>query len=595
MIRFLSLTLKNFMSFGNQTTVFQLDRPGTTLVVGEDLDNTANGQGANGTGKTTIINALAYAVYDKPISSISKDNLVNNINKKNMEVTVTFEKSGIYYMIRRVRKSKSYAAGNYVELYENTEPTFSKEHQITPDSVGNTNKKIEEIVGISYDLFVRIVVFSATHVPFLDLPVRHATQANQTGIIEGLFDITTLSEKAELLKTHIKESEQQLNTKKVEISSLEKEHKRHNEQIESAKRRVLTWETSNQNEITNLEEKLNKIADVDVEYQRELHDKLTEHQASLKQSKEVQRSIEQSIKTTAKTQHDAECELEHLRDQRCPYCLQKYEKAEDKIAECEQTIEQSTQAIEQLSSDLEQADEEVNKLVQLCKDIEEKITVNDLDELLEIKNQSSSITNKIQELKSADNPFIEPLEELESVELDPINYDEINQLTRDLEHQKFLLKLLTKKDSFVRKVLLNKNIPFLNMRLQHYLTELGLPHTVEFTHQLTAEISEFGRPMDFGNLSNGQRARVNIALSFAFRDVLQNLHSRINVCLLDEVLDVGLDAIGVQSAARMLKRKARDEDLSLYVISHRDEIDSAFENTITVQMTKGFSYIKEEE
>ena len=114
MLRFISLTLRNFMSFGNQTTVIQLDRPGTTLIVGEDMDNTSNGQGANGVGKTTIVNALAYAVYDKPISNISKDNLVNNINKKNMEVSIVFEKTGMFYMIRRVRKSKSYSAGTYV-------------------------------------------------------------------------------------------------------------------------------------------------------------------------------------------------------------------------------------------------------------------------------------------------------------------------------------------------------------------------------------------------------------------------------------------------------------------------------------------------
>ena len=111
---------------------------------------------------------------------------------------------------------------------------------------------------------------------------------------------------------------------------------------------------------------------------------------------------------------------------------------------------------------------------------------------------------------------------------------------------------------------------------------------------MTASITQFGRIMDFGNLSNGQRARVNLALSFAFRDVLQMLHNRINICMLDEVLDVGLDGPGVTAAARMLKRKARDEKLSLYIITHRDEIDSAFDHVITVQMHDGFSRIVEE-
>ena len=595
MLRFISLTMRNFLSYGNQTTVVQLERAGTTLIVGEDLDNTSNGQGANGVGKTVIINALAYAVYDKPVSNISKDNLVNNINKKNMEVTVTFEKNGMFYMIRRVRKSKSYAAGNYVELYERAGDTnFTKEDEITPDSVGNTNRKIQDIVGIPYDLFVRIVVFSATLIPFLDLPVRHATAANQTGIIEELFDITTLSEKAELLKTQIKEAETNVSGKKSRILMLEKEHMRHAEQVKSAKRRVIAWEKQNEKDIEDLEATLSKVANVDIEGQRKLHDELVDIEKELNASLEAQRKIEKSIKSSAKNQVSIEEELEHLRDQRCPYCLQKYEDAEQKITECEESIQASIDKIDVLSINLDETDKQVAKLTKKHKLVKNKITVPNLEELLEIKNQSSTMTDKLKELKNATNPFIEPLDELEAVELDTIEYDEVNELTKHIEHQKFLLKLLTKKDSFVRKVLLNKNIPFLNSRLQQYLIDLGLPHTVEFTHQLTAEISQFGRPMDFGNLSNGQRARVNLALSFAFRDVLQSLHTRINVCMLDEVLDVGLDAVGVQNAARMLKRKGRDESLSLYIISHRDEIDSAFENTMTIQMTKGFSYIKED-
>ncbi len=112
---------------------------------------------------------------------------------------------------------------------------------------------------------------------------------------------------------------------------------------------------------------------------------------------------------------------------------------------------------------------------------------------------------------------------------------------------------------------------------------------------MTAKISEFGNEMEFGNLSGGQRARVNLALSFAFRDVLQSMHDHVNVCILDEVLDVGLDTIGVTAAAKMLKRKARDEKLAIYIISHRDEIDSAFDRKIIVQRSGRFSSLKYEE
>ena len=442
-------------------------------------------------------------------------------------------------------------------------------------------------------MFVRIVVFSATLIPFLDLPVRHVTGANQTGIIEELFDITTLSEKAELLKVLIKTAEGTIVSKKSHILILEKEHMRHSDQIKSAKKRVIGWDIKNQQDVEELNATLSKVANVDIEAQRKLHNQLTEVEQELNTSLEAQRKIEKGMRSFFKKQVAIEDELHHLKDQKCPYCLQKYEDAEQKINECEESIQTYIEKIDELSSGRDVIEDQITKLSKKHKLIKNRITIPNLEELLEIKNQSSTLESRLDELNNAINPFIEPLDELNDIKLDDIGYNEINKLTNHLDHQKFLLKLLTKKDSFVRKVLLNKNIPFLNSRLQQYLLDLGLPHTVEFTHQLTAEISQFGRPMDFGNLSNGQRARVNLALSFAFRDVLQNLHTRINICMLDEVLDVGLDAVGVQNAARMLKRKGRDDNLSLYIISHRDEIDSAFENTMTIQMTKGFSYIKE--
>jgi len=583
------------MSYGNNTTVIQLDRSGTTLIVGENLDNTSGGTGANGVGKTVIINALSYAIYGKPVSNISLDNLVNNINKKNMEVTVTFEKDGTYYHIKRVRKSKSYAAGNYVKYYvKEGSYDFTDEDEQTRDSVSNTNKAIEEVMGIPHELFSRIVVFSALHVPFLDLPVRHPTQACQTRIIEELFDLTTLTDKAEALKVSIKEHEQSMEIAQARLDQLQREHERHSQQIKTAEQRVVTWEQNKKKQIDTLEAKLAKVADVDVEAEREAHEKKNILESNINANIAMQRDVSAELKRIEKDLAKYRKELGHLQDEKCPYCLQKFADADEKIEELHDKIAVKSEAAKIAEEGLVTYDAEADDLNKKLAVVKETITVSNLDELLEIKSQTSTIEARIKELKDDINPFIEPLDELETLELDPINLDNINSLSKTIEHQKFLHKLLTKKDSFVRKALLNKNIPYLNMKLQQYLIDLGLPHTVEFTHELTAVINQFGHPLDFGNLSNGQRARVNLALSLAFRDVLQQLHTKINVCMFDEVLDVGLDAVGVQAAAKMLKRKSRDEKLSLYIISHRDEINAAFDNVMTVQMTKGFSYIKED-
>jgi len=579
--------MKNFLSYGAVPTVVNLERPGTTLILGEDLDNTAQGAGANGVGKTVIVNALVYALYDKPISNISKDNLVNNINKKHMEVTLDFEKDGKHYHVQRVRKMKAGAAGNWVK--------FSEDGKDLSLDVAATNDLIEKVLGLPFELFVRIVAVSATHTPFLDLPVRHVSQANQTDIIEELFDLKTLSDKATALKKDIKETDESLKIQKVRIDGLEKEHARHEKQIESAEKRVVAWHKSNKNEIATIKRKLAKIAGVDIEDQQA---KISERDdlVTVRGDSKNTLATEQKIVTALDKDDAAEDKkIVHYKDDKCYACQQSIKDAKIQIAKAEDQKKVNDKERKKSIKRTEKAQKIYDDAVACIAKLDKDITVDDIEELIEIKGKVAGYETELENKQNANNPFAEPLQELLDVELDPIEMEKINELTTESEHQKFLLKLLTKKDSFVRKALLNKNIPFLNKRLALYLTELGLSHVVEFTHEMTASISQFGRPLDFGNLSNGQQARVNIALSFAFRDVLQSIHSRVNVCMLDEILDVGLDAIGVQAAAKMLKRKSREEKISLYIISHRDEIDSAFDRRMLVQMSKGFSYINEDE
>lgn len=586
MIKFKTITIKNFLSYGNVPTVIELDKPGTTLILGENLDE--SGAGANGVGKTALINAVAYAVYDKPISNISKDNLVNNINKKNMEVTVDFEVKGKQYKVTRARKAKAGAAGNTVVVYEDGV-------DITPDSSSNATELVEKIIGIPYDLFVRIVTFSATLIPFLDLPVRSPTAVNQSDIIEELFDLKTLSQKAEVLKEKMKETEQSLKTHKMRHEMLEKEHERHTKQLDAAQQRVDNWNAQHAQSIRDVQAKLDKVSKIDVESEKKLWDQLTLISTELKDLTPQRTTVNSEISSLTKSLAEKRKELTHLESSKCPYCMQKYEGAGAKVDKCSVFIETVSTQLDELKAELTILDEKIADLSKKKAQLQKQLTVQSLNELVELQNATAVLTDKLTQLNSTANPFLEPLKELEDVVLEPLSMTEINELTSTIEHQKFLQKLLTKKDSFVRKALLNKNIPFLNQRLSHYLKDLGLSHTVEFTHEMTAQITQFGRELDFGNLSNGQRARVNLALSFAFRDVLQSIHDKINICLLDEVLDVGLDTIGVQAAARMLKRKARDEKMALFIISHRDEIDSAFDRKMIVQLSKGFSNIIYEE
>ena len=580
--------MQNFMQYGAIPTTVQLDRPGTTFIAGEDLDNTVGGTGSNGVGKTTLLDALVYCLYDRPISNISKDNLINWINKKNMMVSVDFDKNKDNYVIVRCRKMKAGAAGNYTHIYENGV-------DITPAGAEHINEEIVKILGIPYELFVRIVAFSAIHIPFFDLKVRHPSEANQTDIIEELFNLKTLSAKAESLRLVIKDSELSMKTQLERHNQLDKELERHTKQVQSAQRRVDDWTLSHDAEIGRVHHQIANLKQIDVAQQKiiltEL-EKLEEQVEATMTDKEHWDNIKiESNKVITEKKH----EIKHLDGGKCPYCKQGFEVSQTKRDAIDTTLESALEQLKEANEKVKIVDTTLRQLSSEYKRTKANLTVRNLEELLQLDNSIKQLENKLVELERSINPYTEALNELNAVVLDKKDMTVLNKIKTNLDHQTFLLKLLTKKDSFVRKALLNKNIPYLNKRLQSYLAELGLNFSVEFTHEMTANITQFGHQADFGNLSNGKKSRVNLALSFAFRDVLQSMHDHVNICLLDEVLDVGLDDIGVQAAAKMLKRKARDEKLALYIISHRNELNSAFDRKMIVQLSEGFSSIRYED
>ena len=187
------------------------------------------------------------------------------------------------------------------------------------------------------------------------------------------------------------------------------------------------------------------------------------------------------------------------------------------------------------------------------------------------------------------DPYGEQIEEMQQQALKEITYDTLNELTRLQEHQDFLLKLLTSKDSFIRKKIIEQNLSYLNARLTHYLDRVGLPHTVVFQNDLTVSIEELGRELDFDNLSRGERNRLILSMSWAFRDVFESLYQPINLLFIDEMIDNGLDTAGVESALALLKQMSRERHKSIWLVSHRDELTGRVENILKVIKENGFT------
>jgi len=170
-----------------------------------------------------------------------------------------------------------------------------------------------------------------------------------------------------------------------------------------------------------------------------------------------------------------------------------------------------------------------------------------------------------------------------------IVWDEMNNLNVLKDHQDFLYKLLTNKDSFIRKRIIEQNLQYLNSRLAYYLTKLGLPHEVAFQPDLNVEITELGRELDFDNLSRGERNRLILGLSWSFRDVFESMNTPVNFLAIDELIDSGMDTNGVDAALGVLKKIERERNKNIFLISHRDELVGRVNTILQVIKEGGFT------
>jgi DNA repair exonuclease SbcCD ATPase subunit len=218
-----------------------------------------------------------------------------------------------------------------------------------------------------------------------------------------------------------------------------------------------------------------------------------------------------------------------------------------------------------------------------------RIEYNTLNEAYKHSSKIDKLQLTLSAAEKEVNPYIEQIDILRTTGLQDTNWAEVNRLTELKEHQDFLLKLLTNKDSFIRKKIIEQNLQFLNTRLEYYITRLGLPHEVQFQSDLTVTITQLGQDLDFDNLSRGERNRLILGLSWAFRDVFESMNHPINFLCIDELVDSGMDTVGVESALGVLKKMERDRQKNILLISHRDELVGRVNSVLQVTKENGFT------
>jgi DNA repair exonuclease SbcCD ATPase subunit len=582
MIKIKNLTVRNFMSVGNQTQAIDFDKGQLTLVLGENLDLGGDDSGArNGTGKTTIINGLSYAIYGQALTNIKRDNLINKINSKGMLVTVTFEKDGIEYHIERGRKP------NVLKFSINGQEQDLEDLDESQGDSRETQKAIEEMISMSHEMFKHLVALNTYTEPFLSMKA-----SDQRNIIEQLLGITLLSEKAEVLKEQIRISKDRIQTENTRIETIKVSNDRIQQSIDALERKQKMWDDTKEKSIENILKSIDHLSHIDAEAEIASHRALLEYNSKQKDLADLNKAkvrAESDLDREAKQTEKLKKEIKDLEDHKCYACGQDLHDSKH-----EEVLEAKKKALQEAALQTLATDSQLLELTDAIKELGElgvmpKVFYDTLEQALNHKNTIDRFEKDLMLKEGETNPYLEQIEELRKTAVQEIDWNAVNELTRVKDHQEFLYKLLTNKDSFVRKRIIDQNLAFLNQRLTYYLDKIGLPHIVEFQNDLTVIITQLGQDLDFDNLSRGERNRLILSMSWAFRDVWENLYHSINLLFIDELVDSGMDASGVESSIAVLKRMTRERDKNVFLISHRDDLTSRVNHVLKVIKENGFT------
>ena len=574
-----TLTVKNFLSVGNQAQAINFEGKNLVLVIGENMDLGGDDAGArNGTGKTTIINAISYAFFGDALTNIRKDNLVNKTNAKDMLVSVEFEKNGIRYKIERGRKPQ------VLRFYADDIEQESNEAQ---GENRETQEEINKLLGMTHSMFKNIMALNTYSQPFLS-----TKQSEQREIIEQLLGITILSQKADLLKEQMKGTKEESVAEKLKLDSVVSSNEKIEASIKHLKLRNSAWQTQQRQDIEKFRSAIEDLEQVDIERELEAHKLIQKKQEDMKTLRSLEKerayhddSLTKVVRQIGLKQKD----IEYAEDAKCPTCEQALH--DDKH---EQLLSKLKKDLEELQADEKKLNEELKTINNNIRKIGDIGALPDtyydsIDDAYNHKGSVADLKRQLEQTEKKENPYQEQIEELTESAIQKVDYTKVNELEDLYRHQDFLYKLLTAKDSFIRTRIIEQNLTYLNQRLAWYLAQVKLPHTVIFQPDLTVQIEELGRELDFDNLSRGERNRLILSLSWAFRDVWESLYQQINLLFIDELIDAGMDTSGVEAAMAVLKDMARKQQKNIFLISHKDELVSRVNSVLKVVKENGFT------
>ena len=566
MITFKKIRWKNFLSTGNQFTEVDFQEHHTNLIIG-----------TNGAGKSTILDALTFVLFNKPFRKINKPQLVNTTNERECMVELEFSVNSRDYLIRRGIKP------NVFDIEVNGNPLHKQ-----ADDRANQRVLEESILKLNYKSFTQIVILgSSTFVPFMQL-----TTANRREVIEDLLDIRIFSAMSNLIKDKLREKKDQTKSLDLKKSNLKDKMNMQQNFIDELESRGNANINANKEKITNLNlevgiylednEKIQDDIDVLVEKQ-EKHTGATE---KLRKLGNLKGKISQKVSTITK-EHKFFTE-----NTVCPTCTQSIEEefrinrikdAQDKAKELQSGYKELEEAIKEEEERERQFTELTKEVTSLTHGISKNNT-----KISGCQRQIRDLESEIQRITDQlANRNIEH-EKLESFKDNlKTTYDELAQRKDTINYYDFSYSLL--KDGGVKSKIIKKYLPLINQQVNRYLQMMDfyINFTLdeEFNETVQSPIHE---DFSYASFSEGEKMRIDLALLFTWREVARMKNSvNTNLLIMDEVFDSSLDGFGTEEFLKIIKYVVKDANI--FVISHKTGLEDRFESVIRFEKVKGFS------
>ena len=572
MILFKTVRWKNFLSTGNAFTEVRLDSSASTLIVG-----------SNGAGKSTMLDAICFALFNKPFRKITKGQLVNAVNEKDTLVEIEFSIGSREYLVRRGIKP------NLFEIYLNG--TMLNQEA----SVQDQQKTLEQsVLKLNYKSFTQVVVLgSSTFVPFMQL-----TPPNRREVIEDLLDIRIFSTMNTLLKDRVKSLKDSIRDHEYKLDMTKERVEMQQRFIADLKEQSAANNAQRQGEITSLREEIVKVqemVDADMKLCAELQGQVTQY-ATVDEELGKLRVFESKFKDKKKTfQRDLKF---FKKNDTCPTCKQSI--TEEFRTSKEATITDSISELEKASVDLQAKIDDITtsvtakqNLLESIQNLQQEIASNNrevrwkqdaigkIEESIEKTNGGGANLKREQaKLKEIARDGIEVEKNLSSKKKDRDNHDVITNMLRD---------------TGVKAGIIKRYLPIMNQLINRYLKELDFYVSFELNENFEETIkSRFRDEFSYASFSEGEKMRIDLALLFTWRTIAKMKNSaNTNLLILDEIFDSSLDVSGTDDFMKILR--AFSEDSNVFVISHKpDAMQDRFESVLVVEKKQNFSTIRYE-